>query len=418
MSVQASTSRPIRELLTAGELVRDERDSFRIQLRHWNGAGELGSNQDNSGLLPPDLLQVARALSLPTKATPFGSVTALFSDLCNVFQRYLELPEGASELLAAFVIGTWFPDCTPTTPLLLIYGFSMDALPVFRILRSLCRRGLMVADVTPSALASAVMDLRPTLLITHAYLNERVLRLLSASSTPGQVVLVRGEPREIFYAKAISVEDRDVPEHLARTALRVIVHPMARIPRLTETILRNVEEEFQGKLFGYRLAAREKVFSSDFDVPEFVCETRLLGRVLGSCIVDDGDLQAKVVDLLRVQDRENRLARASDVRCVVIEAVLFHKREDKKMKLLVGEITETVNDLLQSRDEPARLSERKVGEELKKMGFRKRRQGQGMYLILDGEGQQLVERLARQYCVLSAQSPGVHSPASESPASN
>ena len=135
-----------------------------------------------------------------------------------------------------------------------------------------------------------------------------------------------------------------------------------------------------------------------------------MGRLLGSCIVDDAGLQAKVVDLLRVQDRENRLARSSDVRCVVIEAVLFHQREGGKLKLLVSEIAQTVNHLFQSRDEPVKLSERKVGEELKRLGFRKRRQGQGIYLILDGESQQLVERLARQYHVLSSQFAGVRPP--------
>jgi hypothetical protein len=164
--------------------------------------------------------------------------------------------------------------------------------------------------------------------------------------------------------------------------------------------------EFQNRLFAYRLAVWEKVVASDFDVPGFVSETRLLARALGSCIVDDAGVQRKIVDLLEVQDRENRMAHSSDVRRVVIEAVLFHKREGKKLRFLVGEITETVNSLLQLRDEPIKLTERKVGEELKRLGFRKRRQGPGVYLVLDAENQQLVERLARQYNVLSVQFAG------------
>lgn len=243
-------------------------------------------------------------------------------------------------------------------------------------------------------------------------------RLVSASSSPGQVVLVRGEPREILCAKAISVDDGDFPEHLARTALRLTVRPTARVPWLTEAILRKLEEEFQNRLFAYRLAVWEKVVASDFDVPRFVTETRLLARTLGSCIIDDAELQGKIVDLLEAQDRENRLARSSDVRCVVIEAVLFHKREGRKLKFLVGEIAETVNNLFQSRDEPVKLTERKVGEELKRLGFRKRRQGEGVYLILDAESQQLVERLARQYLVLSAQFAGARPPDSDSSASH
>jgi len=367
--------------------------------------------------VPADLQRLARALSLPTKVALFGSIGALFGDICKVFQSYLELPERVPELLAAFVIGSWFPDRTPAVPLLAIYGSSVDTLPVLRILRCLCRRGLIVADLTPAALGSAVMELMPTLLLTHAHLNARLIRLVHASSSPGQVVLVRGEPRELLCAKAISVDDGDFPEDLARTALRVPVYPMARSPRLTEAILHNLEEKFQNRLFAYRLAVWEKVMASDLEVPSFITETRLLARTLGSCIVDDAELQRKIVDLLEVQDRENRLARSSDVRCAVIEAVLFHKREGKNLKFLVGEIAGTVNDLFQARDEPVKLTERKVGEELKRLGFRKRRQGQGMYLILDAENQQLVERLARQYDVLSSQFARERPPDNESPIS-
>ncbi len=403
MPVQPSTPHPARELLTTSELVRDERDPLHIHLRQWKGAGKLGPDQDSCRLLSPDLLCLARAFSLPTKVTAFGSVGELFSDICKAFQTYIELPERAPELLAAFVIGSWFPDRTQTTALLVIFGSSMDALPLLRILKHLCRRGLLVADMNSAALISDSMRLMPTLIMSYSKLNERLTRLMSVSSSPGHVVLVRGEPREILCAKAIFIGDDNLPEELARTALRVTVYPRNRAPQLSRTLLQALEKEFQNRLLAYRLTVGDRVEASDFEVPSFGSEMRLVARALGACIVDDPDLQRKIVDVLKAQDTENRMAHSSDLRCVVVEAVLFHKRERKKDKFLVGEITKTVNDLLKCRNEPRIVVERAVGEQLKRLGFRKRRNGAGIYISMDPETRELAERLARQYHVLSVE---------------
>ncbi len=396
-------------------MLRDERDPLHVRLCHSKGAGGLGPDQDSSSLLPPDLLRLVRALSLPTHATPFGSVGGLFTDICKAFQTYVELPERAPESLAAFVIGSWFPDCTPTTPLLVISGASVDARPLLRILQHLCRRGLLVADMSPAALISGIMQLMPTFIMSYPRLNERLTRLVSASSSPGHVVIVRGEPREIHCAKAIFIGEDNLPEELARTALRVTVYPNNQVPQLNTTILQRLGGELQNRLLAYRLTVAGRVDASDFDVPSVSSEMRLVARTLGACIVDDPDLQGKIVDVLKAQDAE-RMARSSDLRCVVVEAVLFHKRERKKDKFLVGEITKTVNDLLKCRNEPRIVEERAVGEQLKRLGFRKRRYGAGIYISLDPETLELAERLARLYRVLSLEVDDVRPPNDVPPA--
>lgn len=257
--------------------------------------------------------------------------------------------------------------------------------------------------MSSAALISGSMQLMPTLIMSYPHLNERLTRLMSASSSPGHVVLVRGEPREILCAKAIFIGDDNLPEELARTALRVTVYPRNRAPQLNRTILQRLGREFQNRLLAYRLTVGHSVEASDFDVPSFSFEMRLVARALGACIVDDPDLQEKIVDVLRAQDTENRIAHSSALRCIVVEAVLFHKRERKKDKFLVGEITKTVNDLLKCRNEPRIVEERAVGEQLKRLGFRKRRNGAGIYISMDPETQELAERLARQYHVLSVE---------------
>jgi hypothetical protein len=391
------------------ELVRDEAQPSQVSV--WNRAGAalaksrgaaLAKSRVNRDDLSPDVLRFAQALALPTQSTCSEPIGNLLAAIAATIQAHVELPAEYAHLLAYYVVGTWFPEYAVVAPVVVITGSAIGVQPLLRILRSMCRRGLLVADLTPSALSRATM-LMPTLIIAHSNLNDRLVRLVLASSIPGYLVLGSGEPRQIFCAKVIFANGEEVPDELGSSAVRVTIPPPTRPTRLTGATLKKIEIEFQNRLFAYRLAAKEKVAVSDFDVPSFGFEMRPLAQTLGSCIVDNPELQSRLADLLKAQDAENRATHAADIRCVVIEAVLFHKREGIKHKFLVAEIAETVNVLLHHRGETGRLKERAVGEHLKKLGFRKKREGPGVYLIFDAGNADLVERLAQQYDVLSTQ---------------
>ena len=383
------------------ELIRDEDNPLQIHI--WRGtaaAPETEGEPDGPGQLSPGLLRIAQVLSLPTKPVAFQSVGKLFGQIQDAIQTYAGPPEAVSELLAYFVIASWFPDVLPFAPCIIITGSAMGAQPLLQVLRCLCRRGFLAADLTPPSFCRAV-QLMPTLIMGHSDVNSRLGRLMIASSCPGYVALGRDGPWRIFAPKVILANGDQLPEELMFSALRIAIPPLAQHTHLHQELLQKLELEFQNKLFGYRLAMKDEIGSSTFDVPSFGAEMRPTARTLGSCTIGDPKLQGKIIDLLRAQDTENRISHGSDFRCVVIEAVLFHAREAKKIKFHVGEITQTVNRLLQCRNEAALITERRVGAQLKSLGFRKRRDRAGIYLVIDAETNKLVERLAREYEVLS-----------------
>ena len=395
LSARSSTATTLISVAAGLDLVRHPGNARQIQVLH-DGSG--------SQLLAPELARCAQALVLPSKPVAFGTLGKLFGDICDTLQSYFELTAGRRDLLALIVIASWFPEYLPLAPIVVICGSAVDAQPLLRVLRCLCRHGLLVTDLIAADLTSKVMQLMPTLIITHQRFSERLGHLLVASSMPGCTVLVHGEPRTVFCTKIIFEGDNELPRALARSALRVTLDPATRPPRLNDTALKTIGEKFQNRLLGYRLALRERIASSDFDVPAFASEMRIVARALGACVLENRNLQARVIELLSARDNENRNSRGSDIYCVVIEAVLFHVREGNKDRVFVAEIAKTVNDLLRCRHEPIKLRARFVGQRLTDLGFdrMKRRSGAGISIPCNRETAAFVEELARKYQVLSA----------------
>ena len=89
-----------------------------------------------------------------------------------------------------------------------------------------------------------------------------------------------------------------------------------------------------------------KVREFEFDLPQFGSAIRILARVLGTCIVDAPDLQAGLVPLLEQHEERIRGERWVDLRCVVIEALLFHCHSGQKDRVHVGEIADVTSIIL------------------------------------------------------------------------
>jgi hypothetical protein len=142
----------------------------------------------------------------------------------------------------------------------------------------------------------------------------------------------------------------------------------------------------QNQLLTYRLQNWSAVKESQFDVPEFAGATREYGRVLGRCIVDAPDLQARVATLLRSRNDAERTEDARELDAVVLEALLICCHE-RKQSVHVGEVATLANAILTRNGEAVELSAKQVGTRLRKLGLQTTRLdsgGRGVYL-LNGE---------------------------------
>jgi len=83
---------------------------------------------------------------------PYGSVELLLSELFSIFDQYMDLDPMYSLLLANFVLSSWMVDQLPVAPYVAIVGPpSSGKTRLLQILRSLCRRSILTADITSAA---------------------------------------------------------------------------------------------------------------------------------------------------------------------------------------------------------------------------------------------------------------------------
>lgn len=133
----------------------------------------------------------------------------------------------------------------------------------------------------------------------------------------------------------------------------------------------------------YRCRYIQDVRDSQFDLSEFTQGTRILAGVLGCPIVDDLALQAGLVPLLQEHEAELQALPWTDLRCVVLEAMLHHIHKEPGAKVHIGEITNTALLILKGRGDSTEHDPREIGTFLREFGLRPKRDGEGYAIRLD-----------------------------------
>ena len=397
------------------ELVADPADASKLNLLYWNGQSakiaptfEVDGRIYHAAELPPGLMQVMR---LPTKSTKHAPIGELFTRIVTVFEENLDLSRDNAERLTFFSVATWFPEFLPSAPCLSISGPNvLQGISVLRLLSCVCRRALMLAEVTAAGLHS-LPDMHATLLILDQELPRKMKALLCASSHRGLYVPGRGGLCDLYGPRAIfSLVNSTGFMH--GEAIQVTLIPSRVQPAiLDDSRLGQIAGTLQPSLLAYRLKTFPKVAQSRFDVPQFSFPTRGLAAALGACVPDDERLAARLILLLEPQDNDVRAERCSDPHFVLLEVLLGlvhealstaggRKRvEDPTVKEIAG----LFNTLLRSRGGIREYSPEELGWMLNNPHFSRIRSAAGMRVSLSAETSRRVHQLARAYDVVSLQ---------------
>jgi hypothetical protein len=414
-SARARSSAKGSTVKTAGEVFADGRVLELVSgsapnkpdLLLWNGTKTIIAARiecDGRIYEAPELTAtVYSATRLPSRCCEYGSVRDLCTAIASLFTRHLGLPEREASLVTYFSISTWFADCLPTAPGLAIYcPFQGQGADVLRLLGCLCRRPLMLADITPAGLRSLPMYLHPTLLINQPGLNPRTWALLRTSSHRGFYVPAgKGGVLAVHGASAVFLGADDTDKITGGEVLHLPLGPSLFHFTLDDARLEQIASELQPKLLRYRLMNWRKVQESEFDVSTFTFPTRELARNLGACVVDDSELAQEVSSLLETQDEDARAQRYTDIRYVMIEIILLLLHKGEMSALRVQKIAESTNALLRSRGEIIEYSAAEVGWKLRQLGLSRSRDGAGKSLSVGKETSRRIHELARSYGVLS-----------------
>jgi hypothetical protein len=105
-------------------------------------------------------------VKLPRGVMPYRSVKRLMDTLPSFIRSVVDVPDRYAELLSAFVLYTWIADRLPTAVYLSIIGLPQSGKStLLELLSLLCRRALLVNDISQAAAYQACTNFGPTLLI-------------------------------------------------------------------------------------------------------------------------------------------------------------------------------------------------------------------------------------------------------------
>jgi hypothetical protein len=322
-----------------------------------------------------------------------------------VITCYTDIAEQHVRQIAYFILGTWLVDCLLVAPFLLIVApVGTPRGQLLRILSSLCRRPLMLAEVTPAALSS-LTSMRPTLLFDEPNLSRRAERLLYSTNSCGRFVFRKERMMDVFSAKVICSREPLQDPSLASQALQVTLSSAGRqVPFLEDSVSEQIADEFQSKLLQFRLTKFSTVRTLEIDVSELTAPMQDLARALGTCVADDEDLQLGVVQLLRERNQDVRVDPSTELGSVVLEGLLFSCHTRGRSQVLCGELADIVNTMWTQRGEGRKTTPESVGWKLRALELRTEPlDGAGKGLRLTDAVRARIHVLARVYRVPSLQ---------------
>lgn len=316
----------------------------------------------------------------------------LLNEVEQVVRQHVDLDDPDYNLVAHFSLYTWFSDVGNVAPYLWLVGpYQGGKTTLLRLLSALCRRAILVADMTPAALYRVCDSVRPTLLLDELDLDGTIRsretgRLLRSGSSRGGRVLRKDKAYDLFGPKVIVSRQEPSDAALASRALIVAMRPSDRDrPPLDEALLDEIAARLQPRLFAFRLRNYSQVKSPQFTADRLTPRMRDIARALAIPCLGNAELESVVVDTLRPQDAQAKLKRSGEPEWVVATALytLCHRATNY---WTVNEITSEVRDVLGNSGESYQLAPRKVGDILRSLGFATEKlgnQGRGMRVTRD-----------------------------------
>jgi hypothetical protein len=348
--------------------------------------------------VPPKLApSVLEAVTLPTKRIDCGSTVQMFSRIYSLFIGY-GFSEDVSQASTYFVLASWFPESLPVAPCLILSGTEAEARVVLELLMCLVRHALPLAEINLDVFDCLPMHIQPTMLISRV--DSSMWRVLTASNYLHAYLPNKKGLTDLYCAKA-AYAGPTLAEVGDNAILNIHCTPNGgRLPVINAAKLEEIAADLQPRLLDYRFKYIAQVRQADFDAPTLPTPLRMMARALGACIVDKPELQVEIVRLLESQAELLRASRMLDPNCVAIEALLTHCHgENGPIRVGVNEVAATATSILTDRGETAAFESKRMGGQLRQLGFCPKRDSQGFAIHLRADVRRLTHRLARDHQV-------------------
>lgn len=173
--------------------------------------------QDNNLYVPRALSPaLRRAIRFPGPPRVCGPVRDLLSRIVEIVDSYVSLTARDLQLVAFWIISTWFADLLPSAASLLISSpFPAEAALLMWVFFATCRRGIQMGDLNRAGFCALPMDLTPTLLIDLLHVPRSMVNLLRVSNARGAHIAASREPFDPHCAKALFASRHHVDSTVA-----------------------------------------------------------------------------------------------------------------------------------------------------------------------------------------------------------
>ena len=386
------------------ETIRDPDNPARMAFLRWeNGRATILNSIESNGQLyvPPDPTSASfPALSLADGILPCETPYNLLTEIASVISQFVTIRPGQMGYIAAFVLASWFADCFEAAPYLWVVGpLGSGKTKLLKVMRCLCRRGLIAGDLRSGSVYKLVDAWDPTLIIDELELgssvpNVELLRMLRTGSTPGVPTIRNGQRFSTYSFKIISSRQPIGDAALMSRGVTISMLPANEdTDPLDEAAMQKLEQEFQPKLLGFRLQNHTAVknFSLSQDALDGLSpRIRQIARALAAPFLGDVGITSELVQSLGGYDEEGRIDRSLEPEWLVAEALMIvcHPGIENgsfDSEILVGELAAQINQRLADQSEDHRLGPKKVGMVLRGLGLpttRLGRSGRGLKLTL------------------------------------
>jgi hypothetical protein len=395
---------------TPVELLEDPANPNRTLLGIWQGREvHLVDRLEQDGQLFIPLArnsEILRHIRLPKDAKPYDSVQELLRRVEAFISQCVAVDEQHVAILADFVISAWFIDRFSVAPYLSVVGLPQSGkTTLLKVLSLICRRPLLIADITSASFYHACARFMPTMLIDEAesIRGNRTLRhMLRAGTTREVLVVRRNRTFHAFGAKVIS--SLEPPDDAALNS-RCIVIPMSEskstaLVRTDEPAVQQQAADLQAQLLRFRFEKYRRVQPAAVSGDECLRpRTRDLMRALTAA---HGDVPRSQRLLKFFESGQGVQQEPLDPERNAVLRALFsmvHLREDFT-SVWISDLTEQVNIFLELEGEKLRLKPRKVGAVLTSLGFSSHtRTNSGYVISLNRQDAEKLHQLAACYGV-------------------
>jgi hypothetical protein len=350
--------------------------------------------------------EVLKSLRLPNAVSPYESLQALLRGLESLISQCIAVDEQYVSVLADFALSTWFVDRFLVAPYLSVVGLPQSGkTTLLKVLSLVCRRPLLITDITSAGFYQTCTRFMPTLLIDEAgsIRGNRTLRHILRSGTTRDVLAVRRN--RTFHAYGAKVLCwLEPPDDLALNSRSVLI-PMFENKSTTlvgadEPKVRQHAADLQAQLLRFRFENYKKVQLAAVPGDQVLRpRTRELLRGLTAAHAQDAQRSQRLLEFF--ESGQGIPAEPLDPeQNAVLRALFAATHFDKDFSSIrVGDLTQVVNLFLLRSGENLHLLPRKVGAVLTSLGFcaARTRTNQGWVVGLNRQDAEKLHQLAACY---------------------